>query len=176
MRIDLGRCLFCSDCVRPARRRRSSSRPRRGWLGHARGLLVYPATPPKPVATSAALKKLNARGCARFRPAAAATAARAQCLANVNFDVQRYGIEWVARRATPTTCLTGPLTQNMADACSRLAMPEPSFSSASAPARSRAGLAPRPCSIAAFDRVAVHMFPAAPIPLLSLVPSPIFSA
>lgn len=51
-------------------------------------------------------------------------------LANVNFDLQRYGIEWVASpRHADALVLTGPLTASMADAI-RLAwgaMPEPRF-------------------------------------------------
>ena len=51
-------------------------------------------------------------------------------LSNVNFDVQRYGIEWVASpRHADGLVLTGPLTQNMRDAV-RLAweaMPDPRF-------------------------------------------------
>jgi Ni,Fe-hydrogenase III small subunit len=51
-------------------------------------------------------------------------------LANVNFDVQRYGIEWVASpRHADGLVLTGPLTANMRDAV-RLtwdAMPDPRF-------------------------------------------------
>ena len=51
-------------------------------------------------------------------------------LANVNFDVQRFGIEWVASpRHADALVLTGPLTRTMRDAV-RLAwdaMPEPRF-------------------------------------------------
>ena len=51
-------------------------------------------------------------------------------LANVNFDLQRFGIEWVASpRHADALVLSGPLTRNMADAV-RLAwdaMPEPRF-------------------------------------------------
>jgi Ni,Fe-hydrogenase III small subunit len=51
-------------------------------------------------------------------------------LANVNFDLQRYGVEWVASpRHADGLVLTGPLTANMRDAV-RLAwdaMPDPRF-------------------------------------------------
>jgi len=51
-------------------------------------------------------------------------------IANVNFDAQRFGIEWVASpRHADALVLTGPLTRNMKNAI-RLAwdaMPEPRF-------------------------------------------------
>jgi Ni,Fe-hydrogenase III small subunit len=51
-------------------------------------------------------------------------------LANVNFDLQRFGIEWVASpRHADALVLTGPLTRTMKDAL-RIAwdaMPEPRF-------------------------------------------------
>jgi Ni,Fe-hydrogenase III small subunit len=51
-------------------------------------------------------------------------------MANVNFDVQRFGIDWVASpRHADALVLSGPLTKNMADAV-RLAwdaMPDPRF-------------------------------------------------
>ncbi|HXK20715.1 MAG TPA: NADH:ubiquinone oxidoreductase, partial [Polyangiaceae bacterium] len=51
-------------------------------------------------------------------------------LANVNFDVQRFGIEWVASpRHADALVLTGPLTRTMKDAVQLAweAMPEPRF-------------------------------------------------
>jgi Ni,Fe-hydrogenase III small subunit len=51
-------------------------------------------------------------------------------LGNVNFDLQRYGIEWVASpRHADALVLSGPLTQNMARAVQLAwdAMPAPKF-------------------------------------------------
>ena len=51
-------------------------------------------------------------------------------LANVNFDVQRFGIDWVASpRHADALVLTGPLTRGMREAVQLAwdAMPEPRF-------------------------------------------------
>ncbi|HVZ37609.1 MAG TPA: NADH:ubiquinone oxidoreductase, partial [Polyangiaceae bacterium] len=51
-------------------------------------------------------------------------------MANVNFDVGRFGIDWVASpRHADALVLSGPLTRNMAEAVelAYAGMPEPSF-------------------------------------------------
>ena len=51
-------------------------------------------------------------------------------MANVNFDAQRFGIDWVASpRHADALVVTGPLTRAMKDAIGRAweAMPEPRF-------------------------------------------------
>ncbi len=67
-----------------------------------------------------ACKASSADRCAfvRSRPAAAMRASSSSTqVANVNFDLQRFGIEWVASpRHADALVLSGPLTKNMADA------------------------------------------------------------
>jgi Ni,Fe-hydrogenase III small subunit len=86
-----------------------------------------------PVETSAQLAALFGRSL-RLRQVSAGGCNGCElelnALSNVNFDLQRYGIEWVASpRHADALVLTGPLTANMADAV-RLAwdaMPDPRF-------------------------------------------------
>ncbi|HVJ90175.1 MAG TPA: hypothetical protein VM580_10255 [Labilithrix sp.] len=86
-----------------------------------------------PVKTSRALASLFGRSL-RLRQVSAGGCNGCElelnALSNVNFDLQRYGIEWVASpRHADALVLSGPLTKNMADAV-RLAwtaMPDPRF-------------------------------------------------
>ena len=86
-----------------------------------------------PVATSKCLQSIFGRSL-RLRQVSAGGCNGCElelnAVANVNFDLQRFGIEWVASpRHADALVLSGPLTKNMADAV-RLAwdaMPEPRF-------------------------------------------------
>ena len=152
VRLDLGRCTFCNACaeVCPSEKFAFSPDPRMASVDRAglvvtegQGDLSPEATSPEatspeatsPEATSAAarfrqlfgrsfrLRQVSAGGCnACEMELAAAT--------NVNFDLQRYGIDFVASpRHADALVLTGPLTTAMARAV-RLAwdaMPEPRF-------------------------------------------------
>jgi Ni,Fe-hydrogenase III small subunit len=69
------------------------------------------------------LRQVSAGGCNGCE-------AELNALANVNFDLQRYGIEWVASpRHADALVLTGPVTRHMAEAVQLAwdAMPEPRF-------------------------------------------------
>ena len=86
-----------------------------------------------PIRVSASLAKLFGRSL-KLRQVSAggcnACELELGALTNVNFDVQRFGIEWVASpRHADALVLTGPITRTMQDAV-RLAwdaMPEPRF-------------------------------------------------
>jgi len=135
VRIDLGRCVFCSECVLacPEKKIEFTAETRMG-AATAEGLVVLPGrAAPTPVAASAALKKLFGRSL-KLRQVSAGGCSGCElelnALANVNFDLQRYGIEWVASpRHADGLVLSGPLTRNMADALQLAwdAMPEPRF-------------------------------------------------
>lgn len=133
-RLDLGKCTFCNACAdvcpdkitftnapRMAARQRDDLVLREGQQG------------PPPVAADAALVKLFGRSL-RLRQVSAGGCNGCElelnALANVNFDLQRYGIEWVASpRHADALVVSGPLTKNMRDAV-RLAwdaMPDPRF-------------------------------------------------
>lgn len=134
VRIDLGRCIFCNECVVvcPDKKIEFTPDPRMG-SATAEGLVVLPGRGPSPVATSDALKKLFGRSL-KLRQVSAGGCNGCElelnALANVNFDLQRFGIEWVASpRHADALVLSGPLTSNMAEAVQLCwdAMPEPRF-------------------------------------------------
>jgi len=133
--IDLGRCVFCSECVLacPEAKIEFTTEPRMG--GTSREALVVTAAAEaqtqiraheafgKLFKRSLKLRQVSAGGCNGCELELGATA-------NVNFDLQRYGIEWVASpRHADALVLSGTLTRTMKDAV-RLAweaMPEPRF-------------------------------------------------
>ena len=131
--IDLGRCTFCGLCeeICPSGRFTFTPDPRLA-ARTPEGLIVregvQPAVARDPdlariFGRSLKLRQVSSGGCN-------ACELELNALANVNFDVQRYGIEWVASpRHADGLVLTGPLTANMRDAV-RLAwdaMPDPRF-------------------------------------------------
>lgn len=134
VRLDLGRCVFCGDCEAacPTGKLRFGTDPRMG-AADAAGLVVGEGTAPAPVPVdqriralygrSLRLRQISAGGCNGCELELNATA-------NVNFDLGRYGIEWVASpRHADGLVLTGPLTRNMARAVELCvdATPAPKF-------------------------------------------------
>jgi Ni,Fe-hydrogenase III small subunit/Pyruvate/2-oxoacid:ferredoxin oxidoreductase delta subunit len=135
VRIDLGRCLFCDACTDlcPSKKLAFTADPRMGATDV--GTLVTEegvegATRIRASATFARLfgrslkmRQVSAGGCN-------ACELELGALANVNFDVQRFGIDWVASpRHADALVLTGPLTRTMKDAVQLAwdAMPDPKF-------------------------------------------------
>ncbi len=133
--IDLGRCVFCQACVEvcPSHKLEFSSEPRMA-ADTREGLVVAEGSAEttrvrartgidKLFKRSLKMRQVSAGGCN-------ACELELNAVANVNFDVQRYGIEWVASpRHADALVITGPLTRSMKDAV-RLAwdaMPEPRF-------------------------------------------------
>lgn len=133
--IDLGRCIFCSECVLacPEGKIELTPEPRMGSAARAdlivtagseeRTRLRAHQTFAKLFKRSLKLRQVSAGGCNGCELELNATA-------NVNFDLQRYGIDWVASpRHADALVLSGTLTRTMKDAV-RLAwdaMPEPRF-------------------------------------------------
>ena len=133
--IDLGRCILCSECVLacPEAKIELTPDPRIGAT--SREDLVVTAGDERRTQVRASetfarlfkrslkLRQVSAGGCNGCELELNATA-------NVNFDLQRYGIEWVASpRHADALVLSGTLTRTMQDAV-RLAweaMPEPRF-------------------------------------------------
>jgi Ni,Fe-hydrogenase III small subunit/NAD-dependent dihydropyrimidine dehydrogenase PreA subunit len=135
LRIDLARCLFCNECALacpPARieftpeTRMASSSPD--------GLVVQAGGPARPaVAVSRALAGLFGRSL-KLRSVSAGGCAGCElelnALGNVNFDLGRFGIEFVASpRHADGMVLSGPLTAAMREAIDLAwgAMPAPRF-------------------------------------------------
>lgn len=133
--LDLGRCVFCSECVEacPEGKLAFTPDPRMGARDAGDLVVREGAEAPKAIAASAAFARLFGRSL-KLRQVSAGGCNGCEmelnAVANVNFDVQRYGIEWVASpRHADGLVLTGPLTRNMRDAV-RLAwdaMPDPRF-------------------------------------------------
>jgi len=132
--IDLGRCIFCGECglACPEAKIELTPDPRMGATDRA-ALVVTAGDDRTEIRANAGfarlfkrslkLRQVSAGGCNGCELELNATA-------NVNFDLQRYGIEWVASpRHADALVLSGPLTRTMKDAV-RLAweaMPEPRF-------------------------------------------------
>src|SRR5262249_15295379 len=131
---DLGKCVFCKECVLVCPKQKIELTPEPRMASRSRaGLFVGEGEGPTAVEASHALAKAFGRSL-RLRQVSAGGCNGCElelnALANVNFDLQRFGIEWVASpRHADGLVLTGPLTANMADAV-RLAwdaMPDPRF-------------------------------------------------
>jgi Ni,Fe-hydrogenase III small subunit/ferredoxin len=134
VRLDLGACVFCNACADgcPVQKISFNEETRMG-SSRREDLLVTAADsglPPIAAASVASifgrslkLRQVSAGGCN-------ACELELNAVANVNFDLQRYGVEWVASpRHADALVVTGPLTSNMRQAI-RLAwesMPAPKF-------------------------------------------------
>jgi Ni,Fe-hydrogenase III small subunit/Pyruvate/2-oxoacid:ferredoxin oxidoreductase delta subunit len=135
VRLDLGKCVFCNECVLvcPEEKIKFTPEPRMGAKSLEALVVAEGGAGPSHVAVSEALRGMFGRSL-RLRQVSAggcnACELELNAIANVNFDLQRYGIEWVASpRHADALVLSGPLTKNMRDAV-RLAwgaMPEPRF-------------------------------------------------
>lgn len=133
--IDLGRCVFCNACaeVCPPGKIVFTDAPQLGSDSREK-LFVREGdteviraraheTFSKVFGRSLKLRQVSAGGCNGCELELNATA-------NVNFDLQRFGIEWVASpRHADALVLTGPLTRAMKEAVELAweAMPEPRF-------------------------------------------------
>ncbi len=133
--LDLGKCVFCNECVLacPEQKITFTPEPRLGARRSA-DLVVLEGPARRPaVAVAEALRAHFGRSL-RMRQVCAGGCNGCElelaALGNVNFDLQRFGIEWVASpRHADALVLSGPITSAMAPAL-RLcwdAMPEPRF-------------------------------------------------
>lgn len=134
LRLDLGRCVFCGECeaVCPAQKLRFGDDPRMAGATPSE-LVVGEGVAARAVPVDERIRSLFGRSL-RLRQISAggcnACELELNATANVNFDLGRYGIEWVASpRHADGLVLTGPLTRNMARAVQLCvdATPEPKF-------------------------------------------------
>lgn len=133
--LDLGRCVFCNACAEicPSKKFDFTSEPRMGGRAPSDLVVEEGAEAASRVRACATFARLFGRSLKMRQVSAGGCNAcelELGALANVNFDVQRFGIEWVASpRHADALVLTGPLTRAM-QAAVRLAwdaMPEPRF-------------------------------------------------
>lgn len=133
--IDLGRCTFCSECVTacPEAAIELTPEPRMGATARADLVVTAGAEQRATIRANEGLARLFKRSL-RLRQVSAGGCNGCElelnATANVNFDLQRFGIEWVASpRHADALVLSGTLTRTMRDAV-RLAwdaMPDPRF-------------------------------------------------
>jgi Ni,Fe-hydrogenase III small subunit/formate hydrogenlyase subunit 6/NADH:ubiquinone oxidoreductase subunit I len=143
VRLDLGRCVFCTACEDACAtvtsgqeanaKLRFTNDPHLAATGRD-GLIVQEGDAERTrlranagfsslFGRSLKMRQVSAGGCN-------ACELELNASANVNFDAQRFGIEWVASpRHADALVVTGPLTANMneAVAIAWAAMPEPRF-------------------------------------------------
>lgn len=133
--IDLGRCTFCGDCAPACPPARIGFTPEhRMAADSAAGLVVREGQAGLPaVAVSRAIARVFGRSL-KLRSVSSGGCNGCElelnALGNVNFDLGRYGIEFVASpRHADALVLSGPLTANMRDALALAweAMPAPRF-------------------------------------------------
>jgi Ni,Fe-hydrogenase III small subunit/NAD-dependent dihydropyrimidine dehydrogenase PreA subunit len=135
LRIDLGKCVFCDACVDgcPEKKLEFTPDPRMGATNPSDLVIEEGAAEKTRVKANATFSKLFGRSLKMRQVSAGGCNAcelELNALANVNFDVQRFGIEWVASpRHADALVLTGPLTRAMKNAVQMAwdAMPEPRF-------------------------------------------------
>lgn len=135
IRLDLGRCLFCSECV-------DACPPGKIWFSSSthmasstlQGLVVREGDSERSaVEVSLGLEKVFGQSL-KLRAVSAGGCNGCElelnAMSNVNFDVARFGIDWVASpRHADGLVLCGPLTRNMAAAVELAyeGMPAPKF-------------------------------------------------
>jgi Ni,Fe-hydrogenase III small subunit/NAD-dependent dihydropyrimidine dehydrogenase PreA subunit len=135
VRIDLGRCVLCGDCAPACPGKKIAFNANYRIAAANRAALVVSAARPLPDAIqvsaelhrrfgrSLKLRSVSAGGCNGCE-------LEINALANVNFDLGRYGIDIVASpRHADALVLSGSITRNMVDALQQCwdAMPAPKF-------------------------------------------------
>ena len=133
--IDLGRCVFCNACAElcPSKKFDFTPEPRMAATDAGALLIEEGAEEATRIRASASFARLFGRSLKMRQVSAGGCNAcelELGALANVNFDIQRFGIDWVASpRHADALVLSGPLTRAMGEAVQLAwdAMPEPRF-------------------------------------------------
>ena len=135
LRIDLGRCVFCDDCTRVCPAGKITFTTEFKMASHSRerltisdanagALIVETSQKIKNIfGRSLKLRSVSAGGCN-------ACELEINALSNVNFDIGRFGIEFVASPThTDGLILSGPITKNMKEALDLAyeGVPDPKF-------------------------------------------------
>jgi Ni,Fe-hydrogenase III small subunit/Pyruvate/2-oxoacid:ferredoxin oxidoreductase delta subunit len=135
LRLDLGRCVFCTECLEacPEGKIRFTAEPKMSAVERADLVIGEGMEQLTQSRASTGFSRLFGRSL-KLRQVSAggcnACELELNAITNVNFDVQRFGIEWVASpRHADALVITGPLTRAMREAVPMAwdAMPEPRF-------------------------------------------------
>lgn len=139
MRLDLGACIFCNDCVRVCPTGAIEFTPRHHLAADTREkLVVFGGVSPAEyestaIAARSEIRRLFGRSL-RLRQVSAGGCNGCElelgAAGNVNFDVARFGVEFVASpRHADGIVLTGPVTRSMLSALmdAYQSIPEPSI-------------------------------------------------
>jgi Ni,Fe-hydrogenase III small subunit/NAD-dependent dihydropyrimidine dehydrogenase PreA subunit len=132
--LDLGRCVFCHECALVCPVNKITFTPNYRMATNDRSALILKESSTQlEVKVSKAIQKLFGRSL-KLRSVSAggcnACELELAALGSVNFDMGRYGIEFVASpRHADALVLSGPLTTNMARALELAyeGMPDPKF-------------------------------------------------
>ena len=134
VQIDLGKCVFCNECTIACPSKKIAFTEGFKMATDTReGLIVSESAEPLRVKTSKMIKSLFGRSL-KLRSVSAGGCNGCElelnALGNVNFDIGRFGIEFVASpRHADGLVLTGPITQNMSRSLESAyaGMPDPKF-------------------------------------------------
>lgn len=120
--IDLGKCVLCGDCVRACPESKIALTTDVRMASTARDGLIVSEQKPEldPVRVSSELKRIFGRSL-KLRSVSAGGCNGCEleinALSNVNFDIGRYGIDFVASpRHADGLVVSGPITRNMSEA------------------------------------------------------------
>lgn len=123
LRIDLGRCMFCGECARAFPDKIRFSRDYK-MAANKRDRLIIHEGEMEPITLDPDLVRKEIRGffsgSLKLRQISAggdnSNELELNACGNVNFDMGRYGIEFVASpRHADGIVITGPVTENMAE-------------------------------------------------------------
>lgn len=132
--LDLGKCVFCDECARVCPSQKVTFSAGYRMASDTReGLVIREGSNLSPVEASEQIKKLFGRSL-KLRSVSAGGCNGCEleinAMANVNFDMGRYGIDIVASpRHSDGLILSGPISANMAEALELCyqGMPDPKF-------------------------------------------------
>lgn len=121
--IDLGRCMFCGECARAFPHKITFSKNYRMATNDRKRLIIYEGVVPEISLNPENVRKEIRgifRGSLKLRQVSAggdnSNELELNAAGNVNFDMGRYGIEFVASpRHADGVVITGPITVNMAE-------------------------------------------------------------